>query len=88
MKPEITVTIKFHDVTIGGLTVRELRELRDMLNELVGDRAIERREFVPYWFTPQIWTVNTNDAGTRRSEIRITSVTCTTEGSRLLSQGV
>lgn len=41
-KPSITATIKFRGVTIEGMTVEELRELRDMLNGLVADK------FVPY----------------------------------------
>lgn len=35
-KPQITATIKFRGVTIEGMTVEELRQLRDVLNELVG----------------------------------------------------
>ena len=37
-KPQITATIKFRGVTIEGMTVEELRQLRDVLNELVGDK--------------------------------------------------
>lgn len=37
-KPQLSVTIKFRGVTIEGMTVEELRELRNVLNELVGDK--------------------------------------------------
>lgn len=36
-KPQIMTTIKFRGVTIENITVEELRQLRDALNELVGD---------------------------------------------------
>lgn len=42
-KPQITATIQFRGVTIEGMTVEELRELRDVLNQLVG-----QKEYVPY----------------------------------------
>jgi hypothetical protein len=41
-KPEITATIKFRGVTVEGMTVAELRELRDLLNTLVGEPKVER----------------------------------------------
>jgi len=43
-KPTITATIKFRGVTIEGMTIEELKALRDMLNELVADK----KEFIPY----------------------------------------
>lgn len=43
-KPEITATIKFRGVTIEGMSIQELRDLRDVLNQLVG----KEKEYVPY----------------------------------------
>ncbi len=72
-KPQITATIKFRGVTIEDMTIDELRQLRDALNQLVGERVIERKEYVPYypWGTPWItytgaWTVNANSSNTLR----------------------
>lgn len=70
-KPQITATIKFRGVTIEGMTVQELRELRDVLNQLVGEKMIERKEYVPYypWGQPYItytgrWTINSDSSNT------------------------
>lgn len=65
-KPEITATIKFRGVTIEGMTVEELRQLRDLLNELVGpkERVIERREYVPYPYAWPYWSVTTDNQWT------------------------
>lgn len=66
-KPEVTATIKFRGVTIEGMTIQELRELRDVLNQLVGEkvteRVVERYPYYPY-YTPVItssgtWTIGT-----------------------------
>lgn len=72
-KPQITATIKFRGVTIEGVTVAELRELRDVLDQLVGERVVERKEYVPYypwqptWITTTgAWTVNANSSNTLR----------------------
>lgn len=72
-KPKITATIKFRGVTIEGVTVEELRELRDVLNQLVGERVVERREYVPYypwhptWITTTgTWTINSDASNTLR----------------------
>ncbi len=60
-KPELSVTIKFRGVTIEGMTVEELRELRDLLNQIdpiveEKTRVIERvREYVPYYPPRPIW---------------------------------
>lgn len=72
-KPQITATIKFRGVTIEGMTVQELRDLRDVLDQLVGERVIERKEYVPYypWGQPWItttgtWTINSDASNTLR----------------------
>lgn len=45
-KPEITATIKFRGVTIEGMSIQELKELRDVLNTIVGEpqRVVERHD--------------------------------------------
>lgn len=70
-KPEITATIKFRGVTIEGMTVQELKELRDVLNTLVGEpqrvveRVIERHDYI-YPYRPYLtyggptWAVSGN----------------------------
>lgn len=66
-KPEITVTIEFQGITIEDLTVEEVRELRDVLNTLVGEprveRVIERYEYHPwrYWTTASYTVSNGGD---------------------------
>ena len=53
-EPKITVTIKFRGVSLEGLTPKELRELRDAIDQVLGERVIERRECVPYRQQPTI----------------------------------
>lgn len=78
-KPQITATIKFHDVTIENMTLQELKELRDVLNEVVGEppktveRVIERHDHIypwrPYTISPPYtWTVS---SGTSSSKISL-----------------
>ena len=46
---DVTVNIKFGDVELRELTLEQARELRDILDSVVGARpsVIERREYVP-----------------------------------------
>lgn len=53
-EPEITVTIKFRGVSLEGLTPKELRELRDAIDQVLGERVIERYEYAPYRQQPGI----------------------------------
>lgn len=73
MKTELTVNIKFRDFEIRDMKPSELRELRDVLNSLLGERVVERHEYVPYW--PK-WTYTYGESGTgigiNTSEIVIT----------------
>jgi len=77
-KPEITATIKFRGVTIEGMTVQELRELRDLLNDLVGpkvtERAIEHHGYFPwrYWDCAQPQITWGDTITTSSSDIVIT----------------
>lgn len=67
-KPEITATIKFRGVTIEGMTVEELKQLRDVLNTIVGEpqRVVERHDHIylrpypayPYGYYSPIWAVS------------------------------
>lgn len=68
-KPQITATIKFRGVTIEGMTIQELRDLRDVLDQLVGERVVERKEYVPYypWGQPWITTTGTWTVGSDAS---------------------
>lgn len=72
-KPQITATIKFRGVTIENMTVQELKELRDVLNTLVGEpkvveRVVERHDRIyPYrvnpwgYYTGITWAVSSNN---------------------------
>lgn len=66
-KPQITATIRFRGVTIEGMTITELKELRDMLDTLVG----KEKEYIPYpqpypvypaypWYSPNHLWVSTS----------------------------
>lgn len=48
-KPQITATIKFRGVTIEGMTVEELRQLRDVLNQIVGEKVVEKHIHHDYY---------------------------------------
>jgi len=76
-KPTITATIKFRGVTIEDMSLQELRELRDVLNTIVGEppraveRIVERHEHVyPYRVYPYatpIWAVSQTFTGVNTS---------------------
>lgn len=77
-KAEITATIKFRGVTIEGMTVAELKELRDVINQLVGkevERVVEHhhhdlypwRRLGDYTYTPT-WTLT---SGNTTSNLRL-----------------
>lgn len=73
-KPRITATIKFRGVTIEDMTVEELRQLRDVLNDIVGEKVkvVEReviRDHYP-WYRP-IWAVSRTWAGNTTGKIAL-----------------
>lgn len=82
-KPQITATIKFRGVTIEGMSIEELQELRDLLNTLVG----KEKEYVPYPVYPNPiypnWTCFTTS-----STSKITLGGNTTSGQLNLSDNV
>lgn len=81
-KPQITATIKFRDVTIENMTLQELKELRDVLNEVVGEppktveRVIERHDHIypwRYYYPGTTWAVSGDSVGTNRISLGNTS---------------
>lgn len=74
--PELSVTLKFRGVTIEGMTVEELRELRDLLDQIVGVKRVIERKYVPVapyrpWYEPVVtyspyWTITDTTSGTLR----------------------
>ena len=70
MANEVTVKIKFRDVTIENMTLDEVKELRDILDKVCGPKpqpvkVIEREVYHPYqwhWQPLGYWTVSDNTA--------------------------
>lgn len=84
-KPQITATIKFRGVTIEGMTVQELRELRDVLNSIVGEKVVEKHIHHNYrypWGSDRIY-IGDSYPGTGTWAVSRNSLTAATDDSVL-----
>lgn len=71
-KPQITATIKFRGITIDNLSLQEMKDLRDALNAIVGERVVgrvvERHDhhhhdhypYRPYWWDSGNWSISSS----------------------------